>query len=275
MRKHLALLVIVLTALLATPTFAASPTITCSGDQTLECTNAVGAIEATVQDADGDALMVIWALNGQPVQTNVLAAGSTTNAITLSLTNEFGFGTNDISVGVTDDGTNVVMCSSTIVVQDTSPPVITKLLATPNVLWPPNHKLVCIRLCVKAEDSCGGSTSWRITSVTSNEGDDSSTCKNTSPDWIIKDDHKVLLRAERSGRGSGRDYTITVEASDDSGNVTSGEVHVLVPHDKGNKKWHEDGDDDDDDDDQGSSKGKDKGKDKGNGKSKGKGKGHD
>ena len=46
----------------------------------------------------------------------------------------------------------------------------------------------------------------------------------------------VLLRAERSGSGSGRVYTIQVSCTDALGNVAMGTVDVIVPHDQGNKK---------------------------------------
>jgi hypothetical protein len=46
-------------------------------------------------------------------------------------------------------------------------------------------------------------------------------------------DPEVLLRAERSGNGPGRRYTLTYAARDASGNGTSAIVTVEVPHDLG------------------------------------------
>ena len=43
------------------------------------------------------------------------------------------------------------------------------------------------------------------------------------------DDRQFELRAERSGGGSGRVYTITYEAEDHSGNKTTRSVTVTVP----------------------------------------------
>jgi hypothetical protein len=43
------------------------------------------------------------------------------------------------------------------------------------------------------------------------------------------DDRQFQLRAERSGQGNGRVYTITYEAKDGSGNVTTSAVTVTVP----------------------------------------------
>ena len=68
--------------------------------------------------------------------------------------------------------------------------------------------------------------SAKIISVTSNEH---SNPGQRGPDWEITGPLSVDLRAERSGRGNGRVYTITVECEDDGGNVTTGEVTVTVP----------------------------------------------
>ena len=44
------------------------------------------------------------------------------------------------------------------------------------------------------------------------------------------------LRAERSGKGDGRIYTITVECTDDSGYSSQSATEVKVPHDQSKKK---------------------------------------
>ena len=222
---------------------ASLPTIVCSDDQVLECTSAQGAfgvVNATVQDADGDGLLVVWTINGHAAQTNLIAAGGTADAITLSITNQFGHGTNDVSVGVTDDGENFAMCSSIVIVRDTTPPTIHSILATPNVLWPPNHKMRPVQVVVRATDTCGP-VRWRITGITSNEAVDGLGDGQTSPDWLINGPHKALLRAERSGRHSGRIYTLEIEIADAADNTTNRSVQVFVPHDRGRgKTWSDD-----------------------------------
>jgi hypothetical protein len=45
----------------------------------------------------------------------------------------------------------------------------------------------------------------------------------------VLDAHTVLLRAERSWKGDGRVYTVTVTATDAAGQATTGEVTVTVP----------------------------------------------
>lgn len=46
----------------------------------------------------------------------------------------------------------------------------------------------------------------------------------------------LQLRTERSGRGSGRTYTITIAATDISGNTSTAAVNITVPHDMAKKK---------------------------------------
>lgn len=248
------------------------PTIACTGEQKLECTStngAVGIVQATVQDVEGDGLMVVWMINGQSSLTNVLAAGGTTNATTLSITNQFGHGTNEVIVGVTDDGSNIVSCTSIVIVEDTTPPVIESIVASPNTLWPPNHKMRKIGLTVKASDICGPTT-WRVSSIESNEDVDGLGDGHTSPDWATKEPHGAWVRAERSGRGSGRVYTLHIEVADDSNNTTNGTVQVYVPHDRGHGKPYKDKHDNEGyDDNKGNGKDKAKGN---NGKAKGKNK---
>jgi hypothetical protein len=269
MKSNLMKLLGLAVALWAPGAMAASlPTITCSADATLECTSTNGArgvVQTTVADADGDALMVVWLVNGHSVLTNVVAAGITTNGVTLSLTNQFGMGTNDVSVGVSDDGTNVVSCASTVVVEDTTPPTIESVMATPNLIWPPNHKMKTVQVRVKATDVCGP-VQWRITSIESNEAVDGRGDGNTAPDWLITGPHKAQVRAERAGPGNGRVYTLHVSAWDMSMNATNGSVKVYVPHDRGNgRKFYDPLDSEDDDttvEGPGKGKGKGKGKDK-------------
>ena len=66
--------------------------------------------------------------------------------------------------------------------------------------------------------------------VTSNEPVNAIGDGNTEPDWTITGDLTVYLRSERSGTGDGRLYTIDVECSDGSSNVSMTSVEVSVAH---------------------------------------------
>jgi hypothetical protein len=69
-------------------------------------------------------------------------------------------------------------------------------------------------------------------SITCNEPDNGLGDGNTLDDIVIIDDFTFMLRAERSGKGSGRTYTITYKATDASGNESMTSVTIEVPHDR-------------------------------------------
>jgi hypothetical protein len=81
---------------------------------------------------------------------------------------------------------------------------------------------------VSATDNCRVAP-CKIVSVTSSELPDAGNGSAAS-DWEITGDLTLNLRAERSGTGTGRVYTVTVECADDSGNFSAAAAHVTVPH---------------------------------------------
>ena len=54
----------------------------------------------------------------------------------------------------TDKAGNSATQTQTIIVKDTTPPKIESISASPNVLWPPNHKLVEVYFTVDVKDNC-------------------------------------------------------------------------------------------------------------------------
>ena len=64
--------------------------------------------------------------------------------------------------------------------------------------------------------------------MSSNEAVNGSGDGNTSTDWQVVDAHHVQLRAERSGNGDGRIYTITLTCTDAAGNKTVRTATVMV-----------------------------------------------
>jgi len=113
------------------------------------------------------------------------------------------------------------------------PPTITNATADPSVLWPPNHRMVNVTVSYDVTDNCPLPPGSCTLSVTSNEPVFGHGSGHTSPDWIVVDDHHVLLRAERQGNGNGRIYTITITCTDSGGNSSTDEVEVTVPHNQG------------------------------------------
>lgn len=101
-------------------------------------------------------------------------------------------------------------------------------------LWLANHKMITVNADVYGSDRLSGIESIVLASITSNEpdngqGDGSSSddIQNAAPGTL---DLTFDLRAERSGQGTGRVYTITYTAADKAGNKTPVSVTVIVPH---------------------------------------------
>jgi putative hemolysin len=191
------------------------PVITCPTAITLECTSPAGATGTFTPTATDNC--------GIQNTTCTPASGST-----------FPFGTTAVSCGATDTSGNFgTSCASSVTVVDTMPPSIASTTASPNELWPPNHKMVPVKVAVSVSDICDSTPSCHITSVSSNEPENGLGDGDTAPDWEITGALAVNLRAERSGRGSGRLYTINVKCTDGSGNNSTATVGVTVPHSAG------------------------------------------
>jgi hypothetical protein len=137
-------------------------------------------------------------------------------------------GTTNVTLKVTDNHGDSSQCSATVTVTPTGtgPVAVLSLTAKPNVLWPPNHKMVLVTVTPNTSGNCSAVT-CKIVKVTSNEP--------IAPwDYKITGNLTVELRASRLGRGNGRVYTITVQCTDAARNVTTKTVTVTVPHDMGN-----------------------------------------
>jgi hypothetical protein len=127
---------------------------------------------------------------------------------------------------VVNDGQSAPVTQSTVVtVRDTTAPIITSLSASPNILSPPNHKMVPIAISAAATDICDPNPQSKIISVTSNEPG--------AGQYQITGNLTLNVQSDRNGGGNGRIYTIVVEARDVSGNASAKSVTVTVP--KGNR----------------------------------------
>lgn len=114
-------------------------------------------------------------------------------------------------------------------VGDTTPPTVA-CSASPNVLWPPNNKLVAISTKVAVTDTGSGAAGFSLVSVASNEGNVAA----EGSGWAIGTaDTSGFLQASRLGSGSGRTYTLTYEGRDNAGNKATCSATVAVPHDQG------------------------------------------
>ncbi len=96
-----------------------------------------------------------------------------------------------------------------VVVKHTEGPSIGDVKTDPTEIWPPNDRMVGVKVSYDAEDACGGPVETSL-SVTSNER------VGNIPDWDIVNKHYVDLRATRAG-SEDRIYTISVKAVDGLG----------------------------------------------------------
>jgi hypothetical protein len=103
-------------------------------------------------------------------------------------------------------------------------PAITRITATPNVLWPADNKMVSVSVTVDVSDESDSAPVCRITGVTSDEPIGAGASQVTGP-------LALELRAERFGQG-GRIYTLSVTCTNSSELSSTATVVVTVPHDQ-------------------------------------------
>jgi pimeloyl-ACP methyl ester carboxylesterase len=118
-------------------------------------------------------------------------------------------------------------------VADTTPPTL-MVAVSPATLWPVNHLLIPITATISVTDDVDQNPSVELLSITANEPVNGTGDGNTVGDIagadFGTDDRAFSLRAERSGTGTGRIYTITYRARDAAGNTTTASATVTVPH---------------------------------------------
>jgi hypothetical protein len=214
------------------------PTLVCPASTNAECAGTNDTfitLNAQVADTEGDALTVVWSVDGVAIQTNTVAAGASTNLTSVNFSAVYDVGIHAVTISVSDGVDVPVTCTATVTIVDTIPPTILSASLTPAVLWPPNHKLNTVQVSVIATDLCNGTATCRIKSIQSSQGALVKGSGKTSPDAQITGALTAKVRAERSGKEkSGRTYTIVVECSDPSGNAATTNLVVFVPHDQGN-----------------------------------------
>ena len=145
----------------------------------------------------------------------------------LALNAPYPLGTTTITWTATDAHDHTATATQKVEVRDAQAPSVTNVSATPSVLRPPDHTMRNVTVNYNAVDNCSAVTC--TLSVTSNEPINGLGDGDRTPDWQIIDAHHVRLRAERSGTGAGRIYTITITCRDGAGNQTVKQTQVKVP----------------------------------------------
>jgi hypothetical protein len=203
------------------------PVADAGADQVVECAcNTTQGTKVTLDgtgsyDLDGNPLTFKWtgpfveSPTYGPTPTVILEDGCPGEYVITLVVND----------GTEDSEPNEVV----ITVVDTKPPEF-EFSVTPTILWPPNHKMVEIIPSWTVSDECDAAPDVSLVSIVVNEGDDTIGDGHTSDDIEIGDDGSIFVRSERSGTRTGRIYTITYLAVDDSGNETIRSATVSIPH---------------------------------------------
>jgi len=201
------------------------PTLSCPRATTAECAGPDGALLSLGATASDTCSPTVTVINSRSAN-----GGDGSGIYPLGLT--------PVTFAATDASGNVATCVTNVTVQDTTPPHVTLTLSSA-VLWPPNHRMVPVQAAWQVSDTCDPTAGTILVSATSSEPDDAlgtgdgNTTEDLQDASIGTPDASVLLRAERSGDGPGRVYTLTYAARDASGNTASALGIVTVPHDEG------------------------------------------
>ncbi|MFO7558031.1 MAG: hypothetical protein R6X10_04300 [Desulfobacterales bacterium] len=192
-------------------------------------------------DFDGDLLSFVWKEGATVISTGSILsiAGGTPVLLPGCTVSSLDIGTHYLALEVSDGINDTVSIDITVEVVDTEVPTLAPALST-GILWPPNHQMVDITIQANASDNSGLPVTLSA-SVISSEPLEGLGDGDMFPDWNdleIDQDTGIIslqLRSERSGTGDGREYTIIITATDISGNSSSVEKIIIVPHDKSKK----------------------------------------
>jgi N-acetylneuraminic acid mutarotase len=166
-------------------------------------------------------------------------SGATVNGSTASIVVSIE-GVSTITFRAVDNANNVGVERTHVVRIDKTAPLAT-LTLSPNVLWPPNNKMVKIRQSLSTSDSSGMPLVISGPAVASNEP------PSAAGDWRVIGG-ELQLRATRKSKRTGRVYTVTYTVTDIAGNSTNVTATVTVPHRRPHhhdRHKHHDGDKDD------------------------------
>ena len=210
-----------------------------------------GAFTVTVRDTTApvitvpaDIVVVTTDPDGTPVTYSVSALDAVDGVTAVSCSPASGFtfpvAVTTVTCESTDSRGNRSTKTFTVAVVTTPPTLVVSL--TPGVLWPPNHKMVTINATITATSAVGPAPIVTLVSITSNEPDnglgDGDTVNDIQEASYGTNDRVFQLRAERSGKGNGRIYTVTYKATSplNPSIFTIVQGTVIVPHDMSGKK---------------------------------------
>jgi hypothetical protein len=207
-----------------------APSANAGMDQTVNEGSLV-ILDGTVSsDPDNDPLTYTWLqLHGTPVQISDPYMASLAFAAPPQLSHSqetliFRLEVNDGEGGTASDEVSITVLDVNAL------PECDLAQASPALLWPPNHKLMAVRI-LGVMDPNNDQVTLTVREVTQDEPVEGQGDGDSSPDAVLQGD-TTLLRAERAGQGNGRVYRISFTADDGHGGSCTGAVTVCVPHDR-------------------------------------------
>jgi hypothetical protein len=189
-----------------------------------------------VADMDGDTLIYEWREKGVLLFRGTIdtKVGGAPVGLPPFIISNLSVGVHILTLRVSDRYSKSVD-ANVRVIKDTTAPIIAPA-PDKTILWPANGKMDTVTIIANAGDNSGQPVTLTA-SVSCNEPVNDRGDGNTSSDWtepvILNGIITLQLRAERSGKGDGRIYTITIVATDKAGLTSTAEVNILVPHDQG------------------------------------------
>jgi PKD domain len=180
-------------------------------------------------DPDGDPLSYRWTQISGP--TVALADASTPTPTFVAPPVNSGGVTLGFELVVDDGLASSEPAPVTVTILNINdPPSCGTARADSNRLWPPDHKLVPVKILGVTDPNSTDKVTITVTGVMSDEPVQGLGDGDASPD-AIGQGASVLLRAERAGAGNGRVYRVFFTATDNNvlGGSCSGMVTVTVP----------------------------------------------
>ena len=199
-----------------------APTAAAGDPQTVPVNSRV-TLHGSGADPDGDAIAFVWR---QTAGTEVTLSNSQAAAPAFTAPATPGRLVFEL---ITSDGRLTSEPSSVMVSVVGAGPACDSARASPSTLWPPNHALVPIDI-VGVAGADGDPVTLTVTGVTQDEPTNGLGDGDTPVDAVLVRD-RLLLRAERAGRGDGRVYRVTFRADTAGGQSCTGSVTVGVPRD--------------------------------------------
>lgn len=217
-----------------------APVITTSGEGTYSIGSEI-YLGGTFSDYDGGTISYKWFINDVLYFESSLPAisgGTPVSLPSFRIPETLALGDYIVRLEISDGVSSFpLMQCFPIKIVDTEAPTL-RPEANTYMLWPPNHQMVDIMITANASDNSG--VCKLAATIQSSESDNANGDGNTEADYtkpIINNDMGTIsfqLRAERSGKGVGRTYLITIFASDSAENITTAEIKIVAPHNRGN-----------------------------------------